>query len=117
MNKFLALLCFLGIVTSAKAGPLFLDAPAYPAGSAPFSLAVGDFNEDGKLDVVVADAVFSSDLSVLLGNGDGSFQPAVFYSSGKNPEAVIVADFNGDKHLDLAAADSGARIVSIYLGK
>src|SRR5439155_88949 len=100
MNKLLALLCFLSLLPSAKAGSLFRDAPAYPANSFPYSLALGDFNEDRKLDVVVAGWLgYSTGLSVILGNGDGSFQPPVFYVSATNPQAVIVGDFNGDKHL------------------
>src|SRR5262249_38667458 len=70
-------------------------------GTQPYSVAVGDFNGDGKLDLVTTNQFFSkrSSLSVLLGNGDGTFQPAVNYALGApglDVPGVVVGDFNGD---------------------
>jgi hypothetical protein len=92
----------------------FQPAQAFPAGSSPRSVAVGDFNGDGKLDLAVAN-YGSNTVSVLLGKGDGSFLPAQSYSAGSYPHAVAVGDFNGDGIPDLAVAD-GAGTVSILLG-
>ena len=84
------------------------------------SWAVGDFNEDGHLDLV--GLTFDTELVVLLGNGDGTFQAAQDYAAGEGPWSVAVGDFNGDGHLDLAVADLGDSSgngsgVSILLGR
>jgi hypothetical protein len=63
----------------------------------PSSIAVADFNNDNRLDLVVAD---SMNFSVLLGNGDGSFQPSVMTQTGDFPK-VVVGHFNNDANLDL----------------
>src|SRR5439155_4548775 len=80
------------------------------AGRAPHSVAVNDFNGDGKEDIAVAN-VNSGDVSVLLGNGDGTFQTAVNYALGNYPYAVAVGDFNGDAKPDLAVATGGGVLV------
>jgi hypothetical protein len=87
----------------------------HSAGTNPAALAVGDFNRDGKLDVVVTDAG-SNKVTVLLGNGAGSFQSAVSYAVGQNPVGVAVGDFNGDGKLDLAVANNYSNSVSVLLG-
>ena len=101
----------------------FQTAVDYSADNASTSVAVGDFNGDGKLDLAVANIVSNSglgDVSVLLGNGDGTFKPAVNYGAGSNPSAVAVGDFNGDGKLDLAVANYGGygnvASVSVLLG-
>jgi hypothetical protein len=88
----------------------FQDARSFAAGSGPRSVAAGDFNGDGLLDLAVAG---DSGVSVLLGNGDGSFQDARIFGAGYGPNSVAVGDFNGDGLLDLAVAvsGSGARVL------
>jgi hypothetical protein len=78
----------------------------YPAAT-PKSAAVADFNGDGKPDIAVSNdnAGRVSGVSVLLGNGDGTFQQAKFYAAGDQGVALAVADFNGDKKPDVALAD------------
>jgi uncharacterized repeat protein (TIGR01451 family) len=97
----------------------FAPAKSYPVGTSPAAIAVGDFNGDGKIDIAVANTG-SGDVSILLGNGDGTFQPAVNYSAGNSPSTIAVGDFNGDGKLDLAvfqpAAKSVSGSVSILLG-
>jgi len=86
------------------------------AGSGPDSVAVGDFNGDGKLDLAVANSG-SNDVSVLLGNGDGTFQTALYSPLvGVNPVSVAVGDFNGDGKLDLVVVNSFSNNVSVLLG-
>ena len=79
------------------------------------SVAVADFNGDGKPDLAVPDAL-STNLWVLLGNGDGTFQTAVSYGAGSRPRVVAVGDFNGDGKPDLAVANNlTAGYVSVLL--
>ena len=55
-------------------------------------------------------------MSVLLGNGDGTFQTQVTYAVGSEPDALVAGDFNGDGRTDLAVANYGANDVSVLLG-
>ena len=87
--------------------PKFAAARSFPPGGDSTSVvASGDFNGDGNADVVVSN-LSSNTISVLLGNGDGTFQPAVSYPVGFEPAEIAVADFNGDGYLDLAVASIG----------
>jgi len=101
----------------------FHAAANYGAGTNPCSVAVGDFNGDGKPDLAVANlGLFGGNytegsVSVLLGNGDGTFQPAVNYTPGGNPSYVVAGDFNADGKLDLAVAAYSTNNVSLLLGR
>jgi hypothetical protein len=99
--------------TSAVAGSI---TSALATGTGPSSVATADFNGDGKLDVVLTNGG-SNNISIFLGNGDGTFQAAVNYPAGTNPDSVAVGDFNGDGKLDLAVANGGSNNVSVFLGK
>jgi hypothetical protein len=86
-------------------------------GISPISVAVGDFNGDGIPDLVTADSG-SNSVTILMGNGDGSFRPATQspVPSGRNPEFVTVGDFNSDNNTDIAVANYSDGTVSILLG-
>jgi hypothetical protein len=89
----------------------------YPTGPAPTSIAVADFNGDGKLDLATCTGAIGGAISILLGNGDGSFQEPMNYAAGSGPVAVIAGDFNGDGKLDLAVSDINTNLVSLLLGR
>src|SRR5215813_9935645 len=91
----------------------------FGTGDGPSSVAVGDFNGDGKLDLAVAnwgDFFDGSTVSILLGTGTGSFGTKTDFDTGDAPNSVAVGDFNGDGTLDLAVANSYSNTVSILLG-
>jgi len=79
------------------------------------SVAVGDFNFDGNSDLVAANNA-TNNVSLLLGNGDGTFGEATNLSVGSNPRTVAVGDFNGDGNSDLATANPTSNNVSILPG-
>ncbi len=103
-------------VFRGKGNGSFQVAQSANVGTAPRSIAAGDFNEDGILDVAVSE-VTSGSVKIYLGNGDGTFQTPVLFSASKNVGNIVVADFNTDGHLDIAAADDAAKTVSVLLGK
>lgn len=127
--------CLLGVMVSFGAlvpaqaqtfsvafpGPTTLAVGCPTCGSDTVSVATGDLNGDGKLDVVNLDS--GSNLNVMLGKGDGTFQsPITTYIGFANffPDAIAVGDFNGDHLLDVAVWATNSTTsnteVHIYLG-
>ncbi len=100
----------------AGAGPALYKAPAhYPVGDFPISVAVADVNGDGRPDLVVADQL-SDQVSVLLGQGDGTFGAQSAFAANGRPGSVAVADFDGDGRPDLAVTNPFMNTVSVFLG-
>jgi len=82
----------------------FQSAKLFSTAFGPNSLVFGDFNGDGKIDLVVAHCCGDTALSVLYGNGDGTFQTESEFPGGYSAPTVLTADFNGDGKPDLLAA-------------
>ena len=97
-----------GTFTQANGSPISL-------GQDLFAIVAGDFNGDGKLDLAVTDFTGNS-VFVLLGNGDGTFQPPIPTSVGNGPAAMTMGDFNNDGKLDLAVANYNDNTVTLLLG-
>jgi hypothetical protein len=81
----------------------------------PVAIAAADLTSDGYLDLIVAN-MFSNNVSVFIGNGDGSFALMGNYPAGNAPAGVAAADFDGDGHVDVVAANFGTSTVSLLLG-
>jgi len=94
--------------------PSFGAATNFAVGPDPISVAVGDFNADGRPDLAVAN-LNSSNVSILLGNANGTFQARVNYAVGTSPISVAVGDFNADGRPDLAVANNNSDNVSVLL--
>src|SRR5271166_3044762 len=84
-------------------------------GTEPGAIVAGDFKGDGRTDLAVANAG-SNDVSVLLGNGDGTFQNQKTYAVGTEPSALVAGHFNRDGRTDLAVANQRSNDVSVLLG-
>jgi hypothetical protein len=101
---------FLGSNATAQ----FATATNFSVGTAPRSVAIGDFNGDGKLDIATANSG-SSNVSVLLGDGTGRFGNATNFTAGR-PYSIGSGDFNGDGNADIATANYSSNTVSVLLG-
>ena len=86
-------------------------------GSKPHSVATADFNNDTRLDIIVAN-YGTNNIGILLGYSNGSFGTMNTYSTGTNsgPYSVAVDDFNNDRHLDIVVSNSEADNIAIFLG-
>lgn len=116
--------CLSALITGFPATSRATDFAApksFPVGMAPAFIVTGDFNGDGKMDIAVGNAG-SNDVSILLGNGDGTFKAAVNSPAGASPQQMAAGDFNGDGKLDLVIINSGdgsavLGVVNLLLGK
>jgi len=97
----------------------FMHAPGSPliVGRIPYGIAIADLNRDRMLDLAIANQ-FSGNVSIMLGNGDGTFAsaPGSPVTVGSGPSWVAAADLNRDRKRDLAVANQGSDTVSILLG-
>ena len=105
-------------IPMTRGAPAFLpNDRRFSVGTSPGSVAIADFNGDGKLDIVTANEQ-SGDASVLLGDGKGGFSPAFGspFPAGHDPNDVTVGDFNRDGCLDLAFANHETQQLTVLLG-
>jgi predicted outer membrane repeat protein len=102
---------------SATEGLLpFQGAQNFAPGNAPHSVAVGDVNGDGFDDIITANYDGSQTVSVLRGNGDGTFQANQNFATGDGPYSVVLGDVNGDGLQDIVTANFNSVTVSVLAG-
>ena len=99
----------------------FSNSGTFSTGKNPTHLAISDFNSDGKQDLAIANrneaSIANGDtISILLGDGTGSFTLGETLSVGQGPEYVVAHDLNSDGNWDLAVSNGGSNTVSILLG-
>ena len=107
----------IGILLATQDGS-FHNVTAFSTGLAsnPVSVIAGDFNYDGNLDIVVANAG-TNNVALMIGNGNGSFAAPIFYPMNydSRPNWVVFGDFNNDRWVDIAVANYGADNIKILL--
>lgn len=92
----------------------FAARQSYAAGMSPPSLAAGDFNADGKLDLAVSSGNARA-IGILVGNGDGTFLPMQTIAATDFPGSLVAADFDGEGTADLATVHSSSNTVGVLL--
>jgi len=112
-------LVLLSLAHSTAAKVVFKPQHTYPVGTNPAAVVAADFNGDGKRDLAVlnsGDATVGDDggVSILLGNGDGTFQPAKNVAIGRNCTSIAGGDFDGDGNEDLVLVRPGDPSVNDY---
>jgi uncharacterized protein (TIGR03437 family) len=109
------------VVVTATPAYTVRTAASYPVGANFQGVVAGDFNGDGKHDIAAVyfgpqDNSAPGGVSLLLGTGAGTLQPAVNYPTGLGPTAAVAWDFNGDGKDDLAVLNNGDSTVTILFG-
>jgi hypothetical protein len=94
---------------------LFYYFASYKVGKNPTTVTTVDLNHDSFTDLITTN-IASNTLSILLGNGDGTFQDHVQLHVCQEPRSLVLRDFNHDEHADLALACSGGDEIEILLG-
>src|SRR5436305_14078231 len=84
---------------------IFLTGRNYPSGEFPVAAVIQDFNNDGIADIASANEN-DRNVSVFLGNGDGTYQRAITFRAGAGAVEVASADLNGDEMADLLVSDA-----------
>lgn len=87
----------------------------YAVQKRPLFVTVADLNSDGRNDLVVSNSSDHS-LSLLTGNGDGSFAPQQLWPTSQAPHGITVADLNGDRKLDVVLACHTANVFDVFFG-
>lgn len=117
-----ALCCLVGgFIACSKAEPynppdLFYYFASYPVGKNPTTILTADLNHDSFTDLLTTN-IASDTLSILIGNGDGTFKDQVQLHVCQEPRTLAIGDFNQDEHTDVALACSGGDEIALLFGR
>lgn len=113
-----SILLTIFVTTPSYASGLFAPHVEYKTGWMPSSVKAADFNGDNKIDIAVLNSGYGyySSVSILNGNGDGTFQEKKDFNVGRYGYTVTVGDFNGDEKTDLVVGKSWGNTVSLLIG-
>lgn len=117
LGSTLAMLSLGGVtMTQAATPPESFSAPTnFPVDLSPFGVTLGDLDGDGDSDIVTAN-FYGDNISVLLGNGDGTFGAMTTFGAGAEPVRVELADINADGELDAVVTNNASASVSVLRG-
>lgn len=116
----IGLILFVSFIVTKSSTALYVETISfepkvdYATGNWSWGVAIGDLNGDDSRDIAIANHN-SSNVSVLLNNGNGTFGSKADYSTGNGAASVVIADFNGDNNLDLAVSNRNANTVSVLM--
>jgi hypothetical protein len=109
-------------VPTPTPGPLCAGPPSYTPGphiptpgTFQTGVALGDFNEDGNQDILFSNGT-TNNVSLRLGDGNGSFSGSANFSAPDHPWRIVTADFNNDGNLDYAVAGNNSGFSHVRLG-
>ena len=118
LRSFLFLLLASQLLAAASSPQYLFNRADFPTGNSPSSVAVGDFNNDGRPDVAVSNQRDNT-VSIFLGQPNGTLGPKTDFPVATYPSSLVVADFNNDGKLDIAVTGTcslNCGVVSILLG-
>ncbi len=108
-------LCAGCVKTEPPVNP-FREPVVYPVGKSPSHIVATDFNQDGVMDLAVANTE-SNSISILFGKNDASFPDIITIEAGKSPRWLITGDFNEDKRTDLAVIQNGEDGLQVFINQ
>ena len=103
------------VVLLGNGGACTFQPPEHHPADFPGAILAADLNGDGKEDLAVVSGFGGSEVSVYVGNGDGTFQPAAPYTIGQEAGYFAVGDFNGDRKIDIVIPDVSGSDVGVLL--